>query len=252
VCYNGASNSQRFGGRKPFRERPEEQIVTAFVVQQSDALFEARFASPAFMLLRLPAAELHQNVFRNLGKHGLTLGDIRIESGLPNLSDANATYTINVLNTLVRVWLDRLEVFFLDLSRIGREQVIEIAEAVLDAIQRTSPDIEMETYTATLTMHGTLQDTDLSQFISQYVKNAPEGLGSVLGRGFVYYFGPEADRRSASLVVDRSAAVSGAAFVRASVVFDGTELQMSHAPTAARDYVFKMLGVIGLDPSWEK
>ena len=113
-------------------------------------------------------------MFRNLEKYGLTLGGIRIESGLPNLSDANATYTMNVLNTLVRVWLDRLEVFFLDLSRTSREQVSEIAEAVLDAIQCTSPDIEIETYTATLAMHGTVRDTGSCTAILRIIHSVPK------------------------------------------------------------------------------
>lgn len=225
--------------------------MTKFVVQQSEALFEARFAVPAFALLSPSTVSLHQNMLLSLGKHGLALGDIRVESGLPNLSGANAIYSLNILNALVRVWLDRLEVFFLDLTRVCEDQMIEITETALETMQRTVPDLKVETCTAVLTMHGTPQNMEVSQFIAQYVKNAPDGLGTVLGSGVVYYLGPAAERRSSSLVLDMSAAVPGAMLVKTSVVFDGTKLPMAHGPAVARDYVFKMLAAMHLEPSWE-
>jgi hypothetical protein len=225
--------------------------VTKFVVQQSEALFEARFAVPAFALLSPSTRSLHQNMLLSLGKHGLTLGDIRVESGLPNLSEAKATYSLNILNALVRVWLDRLEVFFLDLARVREDRMIEIAETALETMQRTVPDLKIETCTAVLTMHGTPQDVEVSQFTARYVKNAPEGLGTVLGSGVVYYLGPEAERRSASLVLDMSAAIPGALLVKTSVVFDGTKLPIAHGLSAAREYVFKTLATLHLEPSWE-
>jgi hypothetical protein len=47
--------------------------VTTFVVKQSEASFEARFASPMFALLGPTVIDLHQNMFLSLRKHGLTL-----------------------------------------------------------------------------------------------------------------------------------------------------------------------------------
>ncbi len=53
--------------------------MTEFVVKQGEASFEARFASPAFMLLSQSNVELHPNMLLHLGKYGLTLNNIRIE-----------------------------------------------------------------------------------------------------------------------------------------------------------------------------
>ena len=100
-------------------------------------------------------------------------------------------------------------------------------------------------------MHGIPQDVEISQFTAQYVKNAPEGLGAVSGSGVVYYFGPEAERRFSSFIIDNSAVVPGAVFLRAIVGFDGTMLPMAHSPSAARDYLSKMLASMHLEPSWE-
>ena len=100
--------------------------MTTFVVKQSEASFEARFASPMFVLLGPTVIDLHQNMFLSLTKHGLTLGDIRVESGAPNLSGANATYWLNAFNAFVRVWMDRVEVFFADLKRVSGDQMLEI------------------------------------------------------------------------------------------------------------------------------
>ena len=90
----------------------------------------------------------------------------------------------------------------------------------------------------------------LSQFIAQYVKRAPRGLGSVLGSGVVYYLGPEAERRTASLVIDMSAVMSEAAMIRTTAVLDGTQLAVSGVPAMARDTVFKMLQTIKLEVNW--
>jgi hypothetical protein len=222
--------------------------VTKFLVKQSDASFEARFAFPAFALTA-SAPSLHQNMLLSLGKYGLTLNDIRVEAGLPNLSGANATYSLSTLNAFVRVWLNRLEVFFGDPTRVREEQFLEITRIALDTMQHTVQDLRMETYTATLNMHGTLPDIEVSQFLTLYVPTTPEGLGMVVGRAVGYYFGPEAERLSASLIVDMSSVIPEAIFVRASVVFDGAKLPLDRGLSAAREYAFKMLAEISLEPS---
>ena len=225
--------------------------MTTFVVKQSEASFEARFVSPIFALLGPNVIDLHQNMFLSLRKHGLTLGDIRVESGPSNLSGANATYWLNALNAFVRVWMDRIEVSFADLKRVSGDQMLEITGIALDVIQRLAQDIEMALYTAAWTMHGTPQDVEISQFTTQYVKNAPEDLGVVVRSGVAYYFGPEAERQFSSFVMDNSVVVPGAVFLRAVVIFDGTMLPMAHSPSAARDYLSKMLASMHLEPSWE-
>jgi hypothetical protein len=87
----------------------------------------------------------------------------------------------------------------------------------------------------------------LSQFVAQYVKPAPEALGSVLGSGVVYYLGPEEERRSASFVIDVSAVVSDAAFIRTSVILEGTAVAMSNAASMVRDEVFKILNAVDIE-----
>ncbi len=82
--------------------------MTTFVVKQSEASFEARFASPVFTLLGPTGPDLHQNMFLSLKKHGLTLGDIRVESGSSNLSGANVTYWLNTFNAFVRLTSDTI------------------------------------------------------------------------------------------------------------------------------------------------
>jgi hypothetical protein len=227
--------------------------VPKLLVKQSDASFEAHFVAPAFALLSpLAPGLLHQNMLLGLKKYGLALNDVRVEAGIPNLAGANATYALNICNAFVRVWLNRLEVTFLDLTRVRDEgQRLEIAVAALNAVQHTVQDIQIETYTATFTMHGLLSDAEIAQFLAQHVPNVPEGIGMVVGKGVVYYLGPEAERRLASLVIDMSAVFSEALFVKVSAICDGTKLSLEHGFSAARDDVFKILTGIQLVPSWE-
>ena len=95
-------------------EVTQERAVTQFVVRQGEATFEARFASPAFGLLQPVHEGLHQNMLGQLATHGLRLNDIRFESAPVTLAEAHSSYLINALSVLVRVWLDRLEISFLD------------------------------------------------------------------------------------------------------------------------------------------
>jgi hypothetical protein len=148
---------------KLFSALLKERIVTTFVVKQSEASFEARFTSPVFTLLGPTGLDLHQNMFLSLRKHGLTLGDIRVESGSSNLSGANVTYWLNTFNAFVRVWMDRVEVFFSDLRRVSADQRLEITGIALDVIQRLVQDIQMELYTTAWTMHGIPQDVEIAE-----------------------------------------------------------------------------------------
>jgi hypothetical protein len=228
-------------------EVTQERAVAKFVVKQGEATFEARFVSPAFGLLQPVHEGLYQNMLGQLATHGLRLNDIRFESAPAILAEAHSSYSINTLGVLVRVWLDRLEISFLDLARVTQEQILEIAGAALDAVQQTVADLAIDTYTLALAMHGSFQDVSLSQFVAQYVKPAPEALGSVLGSGVVYYLGPEEERRSASFVIDVSAVVSDAAFIRTSVILEGTAVAMSNAASMVRDEVFKILNAVDIE-----
>lgn len=170
---------------------------------------------------------------------------------MPNLAGANSTYALNTYNAFVRVWIDHLDIFFLDLRRVSQDQMLEIAGAILDALQHTGQDIKMEQYTATLTLHGIPQGIEISQFTAQYIQKPPDGLGPIVGSGVAYYFGPEAERRASSLAIDMSAVVPSAIFIKASVIYDGTTLQMARSLSTARDYIFNMLAGVHLEPSWE-
>jgi hypothetical protein len=229
------------------REVTQERVVTKFVVKQGEATFEARFVSPAFGLLQPVHEGLHQNMLGQLATHGLRLNDIRFESAPAILAEVHSSYSINTLGVLVRVWLDRLEISCLDLARVTQEQILEIAGATLDAVQQTVADMAIDTYTLALALHGSFQDVSLSQFVAQYIKPAPEGLGPVLGSGVAYYLGPEAERRSASFVIDMSAVVSDAAFIRTSVILEGTAVAMSNAASMVRDAVFKILSAVDIE-----
>ncbi len=113
------------------------------------------------MLLSVSNVELRPNMLLCLSQYGLTLNDIHLESAIPNLAGTHASYTMNALSTISRVWLDRLEIAFLDLFRVTEEQIIEITEATLEALRQTVSDMSAETYTATLATHGTFQDVSL-------------------------------------------------------------------------------------------
>jgi hypothetical protein len=215
-------------------------------IKQSDLSVEMRYTNPAFSLLR-PGSNLHENMFAHLSEFGLNkVGDIRIEGDFQNPSQTNAVYSLGGLNVHVRVWLDRLETFFLQPAMVDRESIKQIPLLALAALHASCSSLTLASYTIACSAHCGVKDIGVAKFTKRYVGNIPNGVGPVTGGGVVFYFGPESDRLSSSLTLDTSLLFSEALYIRGLVTFAGS-LAPEKVASSAEEYISLLFGKVGLE-----
>ena len=96
-------------------------------------------------------------------------------------------------------------------------------------------------------MHGSLESGSVKQYISNFVKNVPDGLGPSAGNGTVMYFGPVGDRLLCSVTIDRSTTVADGLFCRTYVVWDATKVETERLPELANRFVRETVSQVGLE-----
>jgi hypothetical protein len=221
--------------------------VTKFAIKQSELSFEAAYATPAFGLLQPGADSLHGSFMTYLSRYGLTLNDIRVEGGTPNLSSVRAIYLLGHFNAAVTVLLDRLEAVFLELHKIGAEHAKEIVLSSMAALQNSIKDIIVQQYKIGFRAHIAIHGMAPSDLIARHTQNAPSNFGPVAGAGVAFYFGPEEDRLSSSLILDASVLHSDAVFLNTSVAFDASKKNVAEVLEMLENYYSKMFESIGLE-----
>ena len=94
-------------------------------------------------------------------------------------------------------------------------------------------------------MHGSLESGSVKKYISNFVKNVPDGLGPSAGNGTVMYFGPVGERLLCSVTIDRSTTVPDGLFCRTYVVWDATKVKIEDLPELANRFVRETVSQIG-------
>ena len=221
------------------------------IAKRGEVLLTASFQSPAFTLLNPPASEFHEKVYSNLAKYGLTLSDIRIESTLNPLSEASVKYDLHRQNSLVKLSLDRLEIYFFSLNSIDEQTMVEIVNGALNAVTASHPEIRFADFTANVGVHGVFEGGKLEEYLSEHIKQSPEGFGPVSGRGIVYYLGPTGNTKSASFTIDVSLVISGGVYFRTVFTLDGTKVGVTDLTNIAIKKFYEMYKIMNIDLKWD-
>ena len=82
-------------------------------------------------------------------------------------------------------------------------------------------------------MHGSLEGGSVKKYISNFVKNVPDGLGPSAGNGAVMYFGPVGERLLCSVIIDRTNYDPDGLFCRTYVVWDAGKVKIEDLPEVA-------------------
>jgi len=223
--------------------------VARFSIVQSDLVVEAVYARSAFNMLQPGETSLHANIAENLSEFcEITADNVRINTDISKLSNANVTYDLASLNAMAQIDLERIQLAFFDLKSATREKVTGVTLALIQAVRESIPGIELATYSVTLAAHGVVEDVSPSEFTGRYASNPPEGLGPVLGSAVQYNFGGDENIKNSSLSVDVSMSHSNAAYVRMMVNFDAQRIELASLPDVAENRVTRMLHALGLEP----
>jgi hypothetical protein len=222
-----------------------EKVALLFKVAQTDLGFQSEFPEPAFNLFRDTWA-LQRQLFATLARHGLRLTDIRPERGSGSLGDFSIVCFLFNFSVTVRIRLERIEIVCLDLARVAPDKLNHAGVDVLEAIRSHLPGASFKTHTLSLGLHGTLEGMGTHEFISRFVMKSPENLGSPIGSGVVFYYGPEAERLTSSVTLDLSALIAGGLYLRAQTVWDAQRVNVGALPNFVDKHIREVLLHLGL------
>jgi hypothetical protein len=221
-------------------------MATKFTVSQAEFQMEAGFSQAEFSLFR-ETNSLLDHLFKALQPHGARLADIRVETGGGSAADFNVLcYLFNYWVTL-RVRIDRIDIVG---SQLPQDYVHKYGAAIVDALQSVRnyhQQMKYRAYTLIVGMHGSLENGSVKQYISNFVKNVPDGLGPSAGNGTVMYFGPVGERLLCSVTIDRSTTVADGLFCRTYVVWDATKVEVERLPELANRFVRETVSQVGLE-----
>jgi hypothetical protein len=96
-------------------------------------------------------------------------------------------------------------------------------------------------------MHGSLESGSVKNYISNFVKNVPDGLGPTAGNGIIMYFGPVGERLFCSVIIDRSTIVPDGLFCRTYVVWDANKVEIERLTELANRFVRETVSQMGLE-----
>jgi hypothetical protein len=221
-------------------------MATKFTISQADFQLEAGFSQAEFSLFR-ETNSLLGHLFNVLQPHGARLADIRVETGGGSAADFNILcYLFNYWVTL-RVRIDRIEIVG---SQLPQDYIHKYGAAIVDSLvslRNYHQSLQYRAYTLIVGMHGSLDGTSVKKYISNFVKNVPDGLGPSAGNGTVMYFGPAGERLLCSVTIDRSTTVPDGLFCRTYVVWDANKIKIEGLPELASNFVRETVSKIGLE-----
>lgn len=151
-------------------------------------------------------------LFEALERHGLKLGDIKLERGNGSFADYHVFCQLFDFRMTIRVRLERVEIISVQLTD---ENVKDFSAASVDALTavRDHLNSDYRAYGFSLNLHGTLDGLDVTDYLAQFVAKKPM-VGHVSGVAVAYYFGPSDDRLMAAITLDVSTLVTRGVYVR--------------------------------------
>lgn len=215
-----------------------------FDVRQERFWLQAQYQAPVFDLFQdLPA--FSRQLFSLLGPHySLRLTDLRFETGAGSLSDVVLRVSWPSLAE-VRIFLDRVEIESSYLQFLGLENRDLVAD-VLSTVGEYLGDVKFRAYSVTQEVHGELVGLSRKDFLARFVHEIPEGLGSALGAGVVFYFGAKDERLASSVTLDFSRAVDGGLFMQYVAFYVASDMPPDKLQESARSEFRSVSDRIGL------
>lgn len=212
-----------------------------FRVEKSELNVQLNFASPYWPLAQ-NISGLYAGLLKRMAEFGVTSQALRPDVADGSLGAFNVNFWMLQFGVIVRIRLDSVELnapnFAIDANQLERAFV-----ALDQSLRDVQPDLKYSTSTVTILMHGRVDGFEPKQFLERFSNSRPEGLGSFLGSGTVFYFEGRPPLTLLSVTADLSTAVAGGISVRVHSVFDDS-IRPDALRAAAEEQL--VLGVQGL------
>lgn len=193
--------------------------------------YEARLAVPNIALLN-HGSGLLDRLLEQLGPFQARLGDLRIETASPDLTQAHFACNVFGFSGIVRTYADRVAVRCVD--EPANEKLLEIAEAATRAVAAAQAgSFALASHTFALAVHCEPKEITAKEFLRGL--GHPRMLGSEepTSSSLSFTFGQNGPRLSAFVGVEPSAQVAGGIFLRLVGTYDARSVQLRPAAAAA-------------------
>jgi len=224
----------------------ESTVPIPFRIERSELNAQLAFAEPLWPIANNVAA-LYSGLLAHMGEFGVTSHAMRADNGDGSLGGFNINFWMLQYGAIVRIRLDGIEVnvpnFSVDVGQLER------ALLALDlSLREAQNNLSYSNFTLTVGMHGRAEGVDSKQFLERFTGKAPQGLGSLVGSGAIFYFEGPPPITVLSVSADLSATVAGGIFVKVHSVFDGS-MKMDALRRVAEPQLEQSIKALGLDVS---
>ena len=191
-----------------------------FDTQRSDISIQGTF-EPELWCLFHDVPRFYSGLLHGLRDTGITPNSVKVDNGDGSLGGYNVQFWLLDSRVLVRVRLDRFEIDYRNIVQSNIAPVELVLVRLVDALAASTSGFRMANYIVDLHLHGDVVGVDRDEYLSRFVKNAPN-LGPSLGSGCVFYFGDQPGAALRTVSVDLSGVVPGKVYVRLYASLDGS------------------------------
>lgn len=209
-------------------------------VSRSDLTIEAAYPQPQFGLFQENRG-LYTRLAARLLPHGLKLSEMKIEHGNGSIGEYHLSFFLLEYLLVVRVRVDRTEVYCTQLTDDNKSRVVAAAKETLACLRETI-GTEYRAYAVTLNIHGVMENQSAKVFLGTLVAAPPAAAGPIVGNGVGYYFAGAGDRIGSSLVLDTSALVPDGLYAKPQATWDASRLSLDELAERVEEFVRTTLG----------
>ncbi len=210
----------------------------------SEIQYKGQYSDVAFDLFATPLP-VYRNLLKFLGKYGATLRDLRYDT--LTLPDANISCTLLDLKTMIRFYLDRVEVTITNLHEVGAEAAMQLGLDAYAALQASDPKISLAKHGVTLQFHAELVKGTVEEVIGQYVTPPKAFSGKTMSGASFHLRDQGKDEEGASILIEPSLVKNGALFLRLSLALNATDVPLEKLRDRMAGFVTTALGHMGLE-----
>lgn len=201
---------------------------------KSEIQYLGEFSELAFDMLSAPIP-LYKSLLKNLGKYGATTKDLNIYT--MEISEANVSCPLVSLDALVRVRLDKLEVNFLDLGKIGQELASEVLVDVYEALQNADSSISVSYHTISIKTQAQGVNATYLDLIRKFI-SSPPSLSEQTTGGVAFYLVDDQPKgvTGGSIIIDRSTLYEEGVYISITANFDASLVPIKSVREKVTEY----------------
>ncbi len=208
-----------------------------------EAVLHGWFESPCLYFVQ-PDPQTCHDLIKALAPWEIQLSDLRYEAGVGSLMESKLSVLVKKLGALVEVRPDRLRLTAFELHQ---QDISVLATLSLGLLELTSlmRGSTYKSYSLEFNLHLALAETDVWKFLRAIVQ-VPSDLGPTAAVGATFFFPASESMLPWLVVLEPSASVEGALFLRCAASWDAKVIDIKALPEVVKSHVRRVFSGLGL------